>query len=543
MSRLLQHWIRQQAERRPEQVALVMLDHTVTYGELEARSNQLARLLKATGCRRGDRVCFIIPKSPAAIVAILGILKADCMHVPVDPLSPVCRVAKILSRTDPRYILGVGSVANFFDELFALESVRASTRIGWLDGSALEGRTFTPDFSWEDVRAYPSEPLECQNDSMDPAHILFTSGSTGEPKGVSITHSNVMHFVEWGIKYFGINSFDRISCHAPLYFDLSYFDIFGALAAGAQLHLVPPELSLLPNKLADFIRISGLTQWFSVPSVLRYMAKFDVIRFHDFPLLKRLLWAGEVFSTPALTWWMKRLPHVTFTNLYGPTETTIASSYYTVPACPQDERARIPIGRACDGEELLVLDDGLRPVPRGVIGHLYIRGVGLSPGYWRDGEGTRRAFLPYGPDACDRIYRSGDLARVGEDGLVYFVGRADSQIKSRGYRIELREIEAALYTLEDLEECAVIAIPTDNFEGNLICCAYVVADGFRATHPKLRDKLSKLIPGYMLPARWMCLDRLPTNANGKIDRPVLREMFRSQETPKPLPQPDGLMLI
>jgi len=533
MKRLLQHWVREQAEHRPEAKALVMSDQVVTYGELEARTNQLARLLRAVGCRRGDRICFAIPKSPAAIIAILGIMKADCMHVPIDTSTPPFRAAKILANSDPRYILGTGPAGNFFDGLIDHKDTPSSIPTGWLDSAEPSGRNFTPAFSWEDLQAYSSEPVECENDGTDPAHILFTSGSTGEPKGVVITHDNVIHFVAWAVEYFGMRSSDRISCHPPLHFDLSYFDIFGAFAVGAQLHLVPPELGPLPNKLADFIRRSELTQWFSVPSALTYMAKFDVLKFNDFPALRRLLWCGEVFPTSALVYWMKRLPNVMFTNLYGPTEATIASSYYTVPNCPADEKASIPIGRACDGEELLVLGQDLEPAPSGEVGQLYIRGVGLSPGYWRDPEKTAAAFLPYGPEGKDRIYKTGDLARLGGDGLVYFVGRTDSQIKSRGYRIELGEIEAALHTINGLKECAVVAIPSDSFEGSLICCAYVVAEGFQMTNATLRSQLSHLVSGYMLPSRWACLEQLPANANGKIDRRKLKELFAMQGQVEP----------
>ena len=228
---------------------------------------------------------------------------------------------------------------------------------------------------------------------------------------------------------------------------------------------------------------------------------------------------------------MRRLPHARFTNLYGPTEATIASSYYTVPRCPTDERAAIPIGTACDGEELLVLDAGLRPVAAGEIGHLYIRGVGLSPGYWRDPEKTRSVFLqcPGRADPRERIYMTGDLARVADDGLVYFHGRADSQIKSRGYRIELGEIEAAANATGCLRECAVVAIPTDGFEGYAICCAFGSLSDAPVTPAQLREKLKALLPGYMLPSRWQAWETLPRNTNGKIDRRVLRERFLHPE--------------
>jgi acyl-coenzyme A synthetase/AMP-(fatty) acid ligase len=227
---------------------------------------------------------------------------------------------------------------------------------------------------------------------------------------------------------------------------------------------------------------------------------------------------------------MQRLPHVKFTNLYGPTEATIASSYYTVPECPADERAQIPIGAPCDGEGLEVLDEELKPVAVGEIGDLYISGVGLSPGYWQDQEKTNAVFLqrPGSTDPKDRIYKTGDLAKEGEDGLFYYLGRADSQIKSRGYRIELGEIETALNALSLTEECAIVAINTGGFEGVAICCAFVPLKDVDASPARLRTEMSKVLPSYMMPARWMRFDLLPKNANGKIDRKVLRERFQQE---------------
>jgi acyl-coenzyme A synthetase/AMP-(fatty) acid ligase len=298
------------------------------------------------------------------------------------------------------------------------------------------------------------------------------------------------------------------------------------LSVGAELHLVPQEFNLLPNKISDFIRHAELTHWFSVPSLLNYMAKFDAVKPNDFPALKRILWCGEVFPTPALIYWMERLPHVTFTNLYGPTETTIASSYYTVPSCPADGNLQIPIGTACEGEELLVLDDALNPTPVGEIGNLYIKGVGLSPGYWNDPGKTHSVFISDPGHPTHRMYMTGDLASVGTDGLVYFHGRSDTQVKSRGYRIELGEIEAALHTLPNLQECAVVSVEVPRFEGVAICCAYVPTDRATITQQMLRQSLSQLLPSYMLPSQYLALDTLPKNQSGKIDRPQLRERFR-----------------
>ena len=515
-----------QVERRPEAIALVLREQRVSYAQLEAWSNQLARQLRAIGCRRGDRVCLLLPKSVPAIVAILGTLKADCVYVPMDISSPAARLCVMVETCASSCILAVGASASRLREVQA--GLNKPLPVGWLDASVPDD--IAAAFTWGDLSALPATPLDPENTPGDLAHILFTSGSTGVPKGVMITHANVWHFTTWATRYFDFQPGDRVSGHPPLIFDLSTFDIFGSLSAGCSLYLVTPEMSVLPNKLADFIRDAELTQWFSVPSLLNYMAKFDVIRQDDFPAMKRLLWCGEAFPTPALMHWMKRLPHVKFTNLYGPTEATIASSFYTMPACPRDETELVSIGAACDGEELLVLDETLQAVPAGDIGDLYIGGVGLSPGYWRDQAKTAGAFLPNPADPGDRIYKTGDLASAGADGLFYLHGRADSQIKSRGYRIELGEIERALHSLAGLKESAVVAVDTGGFEGAAISCAYALEPGFEMSIPELRKRLGALVPSYMLPAAWLCLPALPQNANGKIDRKNLREQFLAMKS-------------
>jgi amino acid adenylation domain-containing protein len=536
MATLLQHAVTAQAQARPEATALVFKGARMTYGALEETSNRLARLLADVGCRRGDRVGLLMPKSSLAIAAILGTLKADAIYVPMDPASPAARQARVLEIADCHVILVAGAVGPMLLEALGIASLQQRPLIGWLDGAIAPATDPAPDFTLRDLAAVPATLPATANTDRDLSHILFTSGSTGAPKGVMLTHASIVHFIEWAGKYFGIAHTDRVSQHPPLRFDVSTFDIFGALWAGAELHIVPPELNVLPHKLAAFIRESRLTQWFSVPSVLNLMANFDVVQQDDFPALRRVLFAGEPLPTPTLIHWMRRLPHAHFTNLYGPTETTISSSYYTLPRCPSDPRGTIPIGTACDGEELLLLDDELRPVATGEIGNLYIRGAGLSPGYWRDLEKTRGVFIPCpgGAGPLDRIYKTGDLARRDAAGLVYFVGRADTQIKSRGYRIELGEIESALQALPQLRESAIVAIQSGGFEGWQICCAYVPAAGDGVSLEGLRNALADLLPAYMLPTRWMRYDdALPKNESGKIDRPRLREGFLRADSPTP----------
>jgi amino acid adenylation domain-containing protein len=524
--RLLHEWATEQAARRANAVAVQSGRDVLTYAELDTLSTQLAHLLRRGGCQAGDRVALLMPKGCLALVGLLGIYKADAIYVPLDPASPARRLSTILDLCETTWLVAGSVGMPVLEALPDRERNGRTLRVIWLDADPAPA-TLPVDARLSDVLSMPADPLRYRNTPEDVAHILFTSGSTGTPKGVTISHANVVAFIEWATTYLGLEDRDRLSGHAPLPFDLSFLDIFGAFASGASLHLVPPGLNVLPNRLAAFIREQELTQWFSVPSVLAYLAQFDVIQPGDFPALERVLWCGDVLPTPVLRYWMERLPDAAFINLYGPTETTVASSFYRVPECP-DESATIPIGTACDGEQLVVLDDDMNVVPAETIGHLYIAGVGLSRGYWRDPAATTAAFVPHPANPCERIYRTGDLAHVGRDGLFYFHGRSDSQIKSRGYRIELGEIESALNSVDGIHESAVVAIRTDRFEGAAICGACVAKPGSDLNLTSLSRQLQDVIPTYMLPSRWLMLDELPRTMNGKTDRRQLRQLFERE---------------
>jgi amino acid adenylation domain-containing protein len=528
--RLLQQWLTTQAERRPEAPALSWKGETVSFSELDRLSNRLAWMLADQGCARGDRVALLLPKGPLAIAAMLGVLKADCSYTPLDTRNPAARIARVLNALDCRCVLAAGSTHTLLrDALDLLPPGQSTPAIGILE-AGIDAASLGARFSLDDLASLRVDQPEQRNGSHDTAHILFTSGSTGLPKGVVITHANVIHFVDWAVGHFGLGPDDRVSGHSPLHFDLSTFDVYGALASGATLYPIPPEANLLPHRLVELIRNEALTQWFSVPSILHHMAKLDVVEPGFLGSLRRVLWCGEKFPTSGLIYWMQRVPQAEFTNLYGPTETTIASSHYRVPRCPSHEREEIPIGQGCDGEELLVLDEAMQPVEEGVIGDLYIRGPGLSPGYWRDTERTAAAFIPApsNSEPGSRLYRTGDLARVGDQGMVFLVGRADTQVKCRGYRIELGEIEAALDSIPVLQESAVVAVETDGFEGNVLCCAYVPRNGGEVGPAGLREQLAGVLPAYMLPSRWKRLDRLPLNGNGKTDRRALEGLWRDR---------------
>lgn len=525
MNTLLQDYLAHAAERDGDATALVLADRRCSYAELERASNRLAHQLAAVGCRRGDRVCLLMEKSPEAIVAMLACLKAGCAYVPLDIASPPARLALVVSRAEPVAVLVDGRGAARGEELCATGAIATAVSIGGLHPSAAGHLTRPLAFTIADLAAHSAEPPPRIGRGDDLAHLLFTSGSTGVPKGVMITHDNVRAFVEWAVPYFDVRPGEPVSGHPPLHFDLSTFDVYGALRARARLCLVPHDL-VLARQLAEFIADHDLVQWFSVPSAMTYMARFGGLPEGGFPTLRRVLWCGEVLPPSVLGDWMRRVPQASYTNLYGPTETTIASSYHTVTEVPDDGGEPIPIGRPCGGEDVFVTGEDGGPAAVDEVGEIQIAGAGVSPGYWREPELTAAAFVPDPrPAASGSVtYRTGDLGRVDAQRNVHFHGRRDGQIKSRGYRIELMEIETAVSALAGVAECAVVAIPAADFSGTTICCAFV-ADARPAQRTHVGTELRRALPAYMVPTRWDRLEVLPRNANGKVDRAALRDLF------------------
>jgi len=534
---LLQHPVTQSAHSRPEATALVWNGLRMTYGELERASNQLARLLVDAGCMPGDRVGVLMTKRPQTVVAMLGALKAGGIHVPLDPVDPDSQLAPMLATADCRWILAAGHVGTLLEEALQAARPRQAPLVGWMDQNAGASTSLPVLFELPDLAAFPATPPAILREP-EVAQILFTAGSSGSPKAVVVTHAAVAQFLEWATVHFGISGGDRIAQHSPLRCDISLFDIFGALWAGAQLHLVPTELNLLPHRLTQFIRDHKLTQWQSTPAVLNQWAKFDSLRHNDFPSLRRLMFAGETMPTPTLMYLMRRLPHVQFTNLYGTTETSIATGIHTMSRAPQDEFEPIALGAARTGQQLHLLDAQLAPVADGEIGELYVEGLGVSPGYWCDPQNTHANFIEtLGSEGnVQRLCRTGDRARRGADGLYYFCGREETQIRSKGHWVDPARIEAVLHALPELMEGAAVGIPSAGFEGALVCCAYVPAPGAEPRLEYLRAALAARLPNYMLPVCWMRFEKLPRTPSGKLNRLLLAERFRRSASAPQVPE-------
>jgi amino acid adenylation domain-containing protein len=512
MEYLLHHLLRRSAESDPDRVAVEDLDRRLTYAELEERSNRFANLLIEAGVGSGDRVGLYLEKSLEAVVAIYGTLKAGAAYVPLDPRAPASRLAYIARDCEIRVAASAPAMSAAWAELRGLgaplETVVVDETADRVDAGV---RVLTA----RDIdRMDPGTPGVPAVD-LDLAYILYTSGSTGSPKGVMLSHLNALTFVRWAVDRFEVARTDRLSNHAPLHFDLSVFDLYAAASAGAAVVLVPPELSVFPVQIRDFIRERELTIWYSVPSILSMLTVRGGLVEGDLPRLRTILFAGEVFPTKYLRRLMELLPHVGFFNLYGPTETNVCT-YFPVPRLPEDQTEPVPIGRAIDDVEVFAVDDAGESVAPGEVGELLVRGTSVMRGYWGDAERSARAISRNG--LGDDVYRTGDLVRQDAGGDYRLLGRRDHQIKSRGYRIELGDIEAALYAHPGVVEAAVVAVP-DPFVTNRIRASVVAHDG--VTERDLVRFCSELIPHYMIPEEIELRDSLPQTSTGKVDRQAL----------------------
>ena len=518
MSTLLHQLLEGSASRFPERPAIVEGDRVVTYADVDRRANQVAQLLVSEGVKVGDRIGLFIDKSVEAVVGIYGALKAGAAYVPLDVRAPSSRLGYIAGNCELNWLITTVKKDKQWSELMAAGApLRNVITMDAADPVPPDG---VRGLGTNDLERQPDTAVSVEHNQDALAYILYTSGSTGQPKGVMLTHGNGLAFVEWTIKELSLTSQDRVSSHAPFHFDLSIFDLYAAAGAGAAVALVPSSTSVFPKEVARFIREKQISVWYSVPSILSLLIQHANLTEGDFPRLRAMVFAGEVFPSKYLSRLMTALPHVSFHNWYGPTETNVCTAY-PVSSPPDPLGPDIPIGWAIDGVETIVVTADGRVAGPGEEGELLVKGPTVMKGYWGDPEKTAARLVadPLQPESGDVVYRTGDLVVGGPNGY-RFLGRRDHQIKSRGYRIELGEVETAINAHPGVVECAATAVPDEVISNRIV--AYVVAK------PNLDDRnlaewCATLIPKYMVPESFVFVDLLPKTSTGKIDRQALQK--------------------
>ena len=494
-----------QARENPEVTAVVFGAESLTYGELNARANQLAHYLRSQRLETGAPVAICIERSIQMAVGFLGILKAGGAYVPLDPSYPKERLAFMLEDTRTSILL---TRQNLLGNLphHGVNPICLDTDGGLIASQSAENPT---------NRSKPE----------DVAYIIYTSGSTGQPKGVAVPHRAVNRLV-FKTNYIELDSTDRIAQVSNISFDAATFEIWGALLKGGQLRGITTDVALSPKEFAGELREQGITAMFLTSALFSHLA-------FEFPgafsNLRTLIAGGEALDPKAVRAVLKDCPALRLVNGYGPTENTTFTCCALLRDVPENA-ASVPIGRPISNTQVYILDEYRNPVPVGVAGELYTGGDGLARGYWNRPELNAEKFVlhQFTPDGhCQYLYRTGDIARYLPDGNIEFLGRKDGQIKIRGFRVELGEIESALSKCHGVKECVVISTGERAGETRLI--AYFTPSGKRPPKAgQFRTFLEERLPEYMVPSAFVQMDALPLTQNGKVDRRALPEPERSR---------------
>jgi amino acid adenylation domain-containing protein len=506
----------------PGKVAVKFGDATLTYAELHRRSRSLAGALRRAGVRCGDRVAIWLNKSPEAVVAIHAALGLGAAYVPLDPTAPVNRVRTILADCRPTALVSDRARVELLDkELFSdLDPV---TLVLTDDDDAAVDQ---PCLAFTEAIAGPAGAEPAADDrpgDTDLAYILYTSGSTGVPKGVMLSHRNARCYVDWCRATFGLTSDDRLSSHAPFHFDLSILDLFAAASAAATLVLVPEYIAGIGAGMVRLIDRERISVWYSVPAALIRMLDARNAGLLTRGSLRTVLFAGEVFPLKHLRRLRAAVPGSELYNLYGPTETNVCTYHHVIDAdlAPEVDQP-VPIGVVCPYDTAVLLtDDGhARALAPGAEGELCIGGDSVMLGYWNDPAKT--AGRIFRPDCGRPMYRTGDLVRCAEDGALRFLGRRDHMVKIRGYRVELGDVEVKLQGFAGVSEGVCVALP--DADGGTRLEAYVAPlPDARLTAAGLREHCLAELPRYMVPERFHIVADLPRTSTGKIDRRALAQ--------------------
>ena len=505
--------IEEHARLRPDHLALVNGGARLTFGELDRLANRIARTLRRHGVVPDQLVAVVMEKGWEQVAAVLGILKAGGAYLPVDVESPPQRL---------RYFLEHGEVR------IALTQSHLAETLAWPAG--LARLSVDRDTEWD---RDGSTVLAVQRpDSI--AYVLYTSGSTGEPKGAMIEHRSVVNRMTDVITRYGLTPRDRVIAISALHHDLSVFDIFGGLGAGATLVIPEHGQRRDPGHWAELVAGESVTTWNSVPAFVEMLVEYvegrPASERRMLEPLRRLIMSGDWIPVSLPDRIRRLAPQVEVIGSGGPTETTVWDICYPIGAV-DPAWTSIPYGRPMTNASYWVLDEHRRERPDWVPGELYIGGLGLARGFWRDAERTAERFVTH-PTTGERLYRSGDRGRWLPEGTIEIMGRTDFQVKIQGQRIELGEIESVLVRHPGVRSAVVAAVGETGAKRRLV--GYVVmSDGTEASDDELRRHVAERLPPYMVPTSWVRLDRLPLSANGKVDRRALpqpSEPTRRRET-------------
>ena len=493
------YWLDETAARFPDKTAYADENKEITFSELRAQARAIASELTQRGLFKKP-VAIFLEKGVDVLVSFMGAAYSCNFYSPIDVDMPGSRVNKILEVLEPAVVITTGTLREVFSaydykgEFLLLEEVLVS-----------------------DVQDDALEAARGKGIDTDLLYVLFTSGSTGVPKGVTINHRAVIDYIDWVTETFDITEKDSLGNQAPFYFDNSILDIYSTLKTGATTYIIPKTLFAQPVLLLEYLKEKKINTIFWVPSALIVVAKLKAFKNVDLSdTLRRVLFCGEVMPNKQLNVWRRFLPDVQYANLYGPTEITDACTYYIVDREFSDEEP-LPIGFPMPNTDILVLNEENEPVTGEEPGELCVRGTSLSKGYYKNPEKTKEAFVqnPLNQAVPELIYRTGDVVKYNERGEIIYLSRKDFQIKHMGHRIELGEIETAVSSLPEI---------------SLNCCLYdekrqkiVLFIEEELEKAYINEKISHLLPEYMLPNKVVRVEKMPINANGKIDRVKLKE--------------------
>jgi amino acid adenylation domain-containing protein len=503
------------AQRFPNLEAFRCGKASITYAELEIQTNQLANYFIQKGVKKGDRIGVYLPRSIDSAIAIYGIMKAGGVYVPLDPTAPIHRIQFLIEDCGIEFLISNKTLKRQLPQVVEKVNLKA------IIGLALELKTPTVD--WEAIKKLDSSNPNIRIIEEDLAYIIYTSGSTGTPKGIMHTHRSGLAYAKLAANLYQLSENDRLGNHAPLHFDISTLGYFSSPLVGATSVIVPDAYTKLPASLATLIEKEKITVWYSVPLALTQMLLQGVMRNKDFSSLRWILYGGEPFPLKHLKRIMELLPNTIFSNVYGPAEVN-QCTFYNFKTLNENEPT-VPLGRAWSNTEVLIVSENDEVIRNNEVGELLVRTATRMAGYWKQPELTEQSLFRLKlVNGYEKVYyRTGDLVKRRTDGNLIFYGRKDRQIKVRGYRVELDEVEAALVKNVQVKEAATLVMSKDDIK--YIEAAVILKNENAANENDLLTALNTHLPNYAIPTKIHILKDFPRTSTGKINRPVLRQQL------------------